>query len=110
MGLSDTRQRMRVGFEAIANDLTDVTARLETDNASAAQFTLRLRLPDASRIMNTDWRAAHIALRSWQVEDAGFVMSRNWFCARSLICCVGPRWTLSGGNASVLSQRPLAWA
>lgn len=82
MGLSDTRQRMRVGFEAIANDLTDVTARLETDNASAAQFTLRLRLPDASRIMNTDWRAAHIALRSWQVEDAGFVMSRNWFCAR----------------------------
>lgn len=82
MGLSDTRQRMRVGFESIANDLTDVTARLETDNASAAQFTLRLRVPDATRIMNTDWRTAHIALRSWQVEDAGFVMSRNWYCAR----------------------------
>jgi hypothetical protein len=82
MGLSDTRQRMQVGYEVIAPELADITARLETDNASSAQFVLRLKVPDATRVMNADWRAGTVALRSRTIDDAGFVMARNWFCAR----------------------------
>lgn len=82
MGLSDTRQRMQVGYDVIGPELADITARLETDNASSAQFVLRLKVPDATRVMNADWRAATVALRSWTIDDAGFVMARNWFCAR----------------------------
>ncbi|HET7843195.1 MAG TPA: hypothetical protein VFL14_03530 [Xanthomonadales bacterium] len=82
MGLSDTHQRMSVAYEAIAPEMADVTARLETDNASAAQFTLRLKVPDATKLMRTDWRSSTIALRSWLIDDSGFVMARNWFCAR----------------------------
>ncbi len=84
MRLPEAGLEIDLEFAVTGPDQARVGLVFNVPESSRAALDMRLRWPAPDRLLDANWDQVVLVERTWQVQDAGFVLARNRFCARKL--------------------------
>lgn len=83
MGLPHDPLRVHAVIDG-SKDLAHVVVKIGNDGRLHTTYDAKLRVKDPTRFFDTDWQTMEPVEELWRVNDGGFIVARNRYCAHRL--------------------------